>query len=214
MPDIIKKEPVAKQSSLIPKVAEKPAKVNRLKTIKLSGNIEYAKVSARVAEFNRQNGNGSITTEYDFRDGWVIFKATVVPDMKNETRVFKGTSMGKVGATKAFEKLETIAVGRALAFAGLLSDGEIASSEEMIKYEESPVVVDELGTIGKLNQCKTAEELKKEWLALSPEERANPVVLAAKNRIKEFLPNENPSSGTTKPGLAPVAQGEDNGNRA
>lgn len=212
MAEVIKKEPAAKQSSLIPKIAEKPAKVKRLVTIKLNGNIEYAKVSARVAEFTRQNGNGSITTEYDFKDGWVIFKATVVPNVKNEGRVFKGTSMGKVGAVKAFEKLETIAVGRALAFAGFLSDGEIASSEEMVKYEESPVIVDELGSIGILNKCGTQEELKKAWMALSPEERANPVVLAAKNRIKEFLPNENPSSGTKKSGLAPTPQGEDNGN--
>lgn len=205
-----KKEPAAKQSSLAVSVPEKSAEVKRLKTIKLNGNIDYAKVSARVAEFHRIYTNNSIVTEYDFKDGWVIFKATVIPDVKNDTRVFKGTSLGKVEAVKAFEKLETIAVGRALAFAGLLSDGEIASSEEMIKYEESPVVVDELGSIAKLNDCETLEELQKAWQALSPEERANPLVLAAKNRIKEFLPNENSSSGTKEPGLASTTQGEDN----
>jgi len=34
-------------------------------------------------------------------------------------------------SNKDFEKQETIAVGRALAFAGFLSDGEVASYEEM-----------------------------------------------------------------------------------
>lgn len=210
-----KKEAPARTSALT--IAQKEPIVKKVRTINIgSGSkaIEYAKVSARIAELHKVNKNAAIRTEYDFRDGWVIFKATVVLDTKNGERLFTGTSLGKASGLKAFEKLETIAVGRALAFAGFLSDGEIASSEEMIKYEESPVVVDELGTIGQLNKCKTAEDLKTVWLSLSPEERANKAVLAAKDRIKEFLPNENSRSGAKKPGLAPTTQGQDNGDRA
>lgn len=210
-----KETPVKEISKAI--VTQKPPIVKKVNTINIGSGtraIEYAKVSARIAELHKSHKNAAIKTEYDFRDGWVIFKATLVLDAKNEVRVFTGTSLGKANGIKAFEKLETIAVGRALAFAGFLSDGEIASSEEMIKYEESPVVVDEMGVIAKLNGCKTAEELKNAWLALSPEDRANRAVVAAKDRIKEFLPNENSRSGTKKSGLAPAPQGEDNGNRA
>lgn len=205
MENIQKKEPAAKQSSYAQTIPQKS------KTIKLQGK-DYAQVSARVAEFHKLWKNGSISTEYEFKEGYAIFKAKLVIDVKNESRVFTGTSLGKTNGIKAFEKLETIAVGRALAFAGFLSDGEIASSEEMAKYEESPVVVESDAVIARLNQLKTLQELKKVWLELTPDERANPEVFAAKDRIKEFLPNDNSPSGTEEPRLAPITEGKDNRN--
>ena len=45
---------------------------------------------------------------------------------------------------KSFEKLESIAVGRALAFAGFSADGEIASFEEMEEYEKKPSKIEEI----------------------------------------------------------------------
>ena len=53
--------------------------------------------------------------------------------------------MDKVGGRqKQFEKQETIAVGRALAFAGYLASGDIATAEEMA----------EVVTVNQLNALK------------------------------------------------------------
>jgi len=122
-----------------------------MKTINLKGK-EYAPVSARVEQFHKDHSDGSITTETTFSDGHVIVKATItfgnglqhgevikVPEgstVVSDTtlitkRTFTGHAYGKVGTEKAFEKLETTAVGRALAFAGYLAGGEIASYDEM-----------------------------------------------------------------------------------
>ena len=72
----------------------------------------------------------AIETSYQFDNGYLITTATV--HAKGGT--FTGHSFGKVDKVKAFEKLEIVA-GRALAFAGFLADGEIASYEEMEDYE-------------------------------------------------------------------------------
>ena len=100
-----------------------------MKTINLKGK-EYAPVSARVEQLHKDYRKASITTSYDFREGFVIFSATV----KNERGEFNGHAFGKIGQEKAFEKIETTAVGRALAFAGYLSGGEIASYDEVESF--------------------------------------------------------------------------------
>lgn len=174
--------------------------------------IDYAKVSARVAEFNKLHKNGSIVTNYEFKEGWGIFKATVVLDVKQDTRIFTGTSMGKVGAVKAFEKLETIAVGRALAFAGFLSDGEIASSEEMRNYEEATTEVNTDEAIKKLTAAKTLEELQKAWVSLTEAERQNKFIQTYKEQLKKQYANT--PSGTKEPGMVRTPQGKDNGDGA
>lgn len=162
--------------------------IKKASTIKLKqGNtqVEYAKVSARVAEFHKANKQVTISTSYEFKEGYVIFKATVVPDSSKPETKFDGHSFGKIGALKAFEKLETIAVGRALAFAGFLSDGEIASSEEMFKYEESQTTVDNTKALEILKESKSLEELQKVWKKLKPEERADKQVEDLKNNLKQ-----------------------------
>jgi len=102
-----------------------------MKTINLNGK-EYAPVSARVEQCHKDHEKSSITTETTFSEGHVIVKATVAFD----DRKFTGHSYGKVGTEKAFEKLETTAVGRALAFAGYLSGGEIASYDEIESFND------------------------------------------------------------------------------
>lgn len=100
----------------------------------------YAKVSARVGEFHRGFKNGSIKTTYLIEEGRVIFEALVTLDISNPNRCFNGHAMAKLtGEQKQFEKLETVAVGRALAFAGFLSEGDIASLDEI----ESALVEEE-----------------------------------------------------------------------
>jgi len=100
----------------------------KTETITIGGNVPYAKVAARSAEFHRDNERCSIVTTCKFTEGYAIFSATVTTK-KGE---FTGHSMDKVaGKQKQFEKQETIAVGRALAFAGYLASGDIACAEEM-----------------------------------------------------------------------------------
>lgn len=95
--------------------------------------FEYAKVADRLQEFHADSPV-SIVTLCDFKEGWVIFEAVAT----NKKGSFTGHSFGKVSGRdeKAFEKLETIAVGRALAFAGYLADGAIATAEEMEEFED------------------------------------------------------------------------------
>jgi hypothetical protein len=104
-----------------------------IKTINLKGK-SYAPVGERINAFQHTHKNASIKTSYDFKEGWCIFKAKVTPDLEKSERFFTGHSMGKVGTEKALEKLETVAIGRALAIAGFAPDGTIASYEEMEKF--------------------------------------------------------------------------------
>jgi len=196
-------------------MAKQELAVRKIKTINIGkGNqaIEYAKVSARIAELHKDYKNASIKTEFEFKDGWAIFKANLILDVKNPDRVFNGTSMGKVGAVKAFEKLETIAVGRALALAGFLSDGEIASSEEMASYEETIDIVEPNEVADGSAQLESAhnlDELGKVWRSFPQAWRNNTELLNLKNQLKAKY--ENPSSSATNPGMAPAQTGEDNG---
>lgn len=187
--------------------------MNKTKTINLGKGgqiIEYAKVSSRVGEFHKLYKTPAITTSFEFKEGWAIFKATVIPDASKPERQFTGTSMGKAGAVKAFEKLETIAVGRALAFAGLLSDGEIASSEEMQSYAEAVPLQDVTKALEKLSATKTKGELGTAWIKLSQAERENKEVQSLKDTLKAQYEDSQPT--TKEPGLVSAPKGEDNGN--
>ena len=108
----------------------------KTETVEIStkqGKVEYAKVSARLAEYHKDHRQkAEITTTYQpLDDGNIIFTAVVVTDSGE----FTGHSMCKLGNQKAVEKCETVAVGRALAFAGYLATGEIATAEEMADFE-------------------------------------------------------------------------------
>ena len=196
----------------------------RTKTIKIkqgTTQIDYAKVSARLAEFHKVHKNGSIRTLEKIIGEQVFFTATVIPDVKNSDRYFTGTSNGKLGTQKALEKLETIAVGRALAFAGFLSDGEIASSEEMVKYEEVAKQIDNSVAIDKLKKAWDQETLKVAWQSLTQAERDDAEVANLKESLKKKFAEETPvaekpltpktdentPSGAKKPRVAQPTQG-------
>lgn len=109
----------------------------KLKTINLKGR-EYVQVDTRVEYFNQTYPNGSITTSYTRQDGaGYIFVAKVTPDTSKPERFFIGHSYGEVGREKAMEKLETVAVGRALAFMGIGIVEGIASADEISKWQET-----------------------------------------------------------------------------
>ena len=115
----------------------------KLKTIDLKGK-QYVQVDTRVEYFNATYKNGRITTIPTFNDNTVYFKATIIPDIDKPERKFTGHSFGILGKEKALEKLETVAVGRALAFMGIGIVEGIASADEINnfnnnqKYDNSP----------------------------------------------------------------------------
>jgi len=136
--------------------AEK-AKPRKSQTIKIQGGAEYAKVATRLVEFHEDNPECSIETTVDFKDGWAMFRAEV----KCPRGTFSAHSLGNAKAAKAFEKLESIAVGRALAYAGYMASGEIASFEEMQAYRSggsgTNPVRDAMAT--RINDCQDAKSL-------------------------------------------------------
>ena len=128
----------------------------KLNTIKVSGGGDYAKVAERLKEFHKTYKSGKIETSYSLTEAMICFKTIITPDVEKPDRFFTGHSLGKIAGAKAFEKIETISVGRALAFLGLLADGEIASFEE----------IDEFATVAEatkkeVDRLSTIEELKK-----------------------------------------------------
>jgi len=111
--------------------------MSKVDTIKIGGGAIYAKVSERLKVFRSENPRGKIETVPVMQEnGMVLFKATILKDKQDEfSAEATGHALQTKSGTKDFEKLETIAVGRALALLGYGADGEIASSDEMEEFE-------------------------------------------------------------------------------
>lgn len=109
----------------------------KTKTIKVGGGADYAKVAERIKEFRADCPNGSIKTTPAFHGDNVMFTAEIIKDLSNNTSArATGNAFGANKGVKGFEKIESIAVGRALAMLGYCADGEIATSEEMEEFQE------------------------------------------------------------------------------
>lgn len=94
----------------------------------------YVGVHTRVENYHKDHTESmSITTEFRLEMDIAIFKATVV----TKKWIFNWSSFGRLEKEKAFEKLETVAVWRALAFAWYEVKSWIASSEEMENFREN-----------------------------------------------------------------------------
>jgi len=106
-----------------------------MKTITLQWK-NYAQVAERIKEIHKDYKNVSITTDFDtIGDKWFAkFRATVKIKDGEMEKVFTAHAFGMYTALKSYEKTETIAVGRALAYAGYLADGEVASYEEIEEF--------------------------------------------------------------------------------
>lgn len=166
------------------------------KTIDLKGK-NYAEVKERIKEFRADCPNGLIETTPTIQpDGSILFKARILKDKAEPSSgEASGHALGANKGEKAFEKLETIAVGRALALLGYSADGEIASSEEMEEFmhfqEEKKLSRIEEDTKA-LEAVKTLGELKTVWGNL-PIESKN-ALESLKNELKAKLTpatNEN-----------------------
>lgn len=158
-----------------------------VKTMDLKGKA-YAQVKDRLQEFRQQNPNGLIETAPAIQaDGQILFRARILKDKADESSAeATGHALGANKGDKAFEKLETIAVGRALALLGYASSGEVASSEEMeefncyvqTRHEETVLAIRE-----KLEDAKTLKELASVWSSL-PYSKAKEECLAYKDELK------------------------------
>ena len=156
-----------------------------VQTINLKGN-EYATVPQRLKQFRQDHPRASISTDPTFNDdGNVVFKAKIVLDKaKDDSPEATGHSYGKNTGEKAFEKLETVAVGRALALLGYLNNGQVATTEEMVEFEEYKQ--DRwLEVVGEINSATKREEFTTILAGLTPEQKreATPLINA---RIKEL----------------------------
>lgn len=162
------------------------------------GSADYAKVNARMLEFRSDNPSGKIDTNivYVTLDNvrYIQFKAEIIKD-KSDPASAEASGHARLpddNKQKTFEKCETIAVGRALAFLGYGADGEIASSEEMEEFladkeeKRAEAIMEVTEAIG---NCVSLDELKTLWASLSGEMK--PVVEQAKEAKKLQLENEN-----------------------
>lgn len=112
-------------------------KIEKMKTISFAGVAKYAKVSERLKHFHESHsGAFFIDTECFEINGGVCFKAMIKNKDLNMYETWTGHAWTKGTGKKDFEKCETIAVGRALALFGIMSDGSIASHEEMADIED------------------------------------------------------------------------------
>lgn len=149
--------------------------MRKAKTMKVSGG-DYAKVAERLRLFREDCPHGLIETSIVSNDEQVIFKARVVKDKSDPSSAeATGHAVGSVKGIKAYEKQESIAVGRALALLGYLASGEIASSEEMEEFEDFKrnkelEKQDRINSNrGMMKEMKTLNELKAFYTSLDPE---------------------------------------------
>jgi hypothetical protein len=106
-------------------------------TVRL-GNKQYKTVALRVAEFRKlftpADGWAIETEILEAEMEWLIFQARIRhPD---GTLVAMGHARGSLRQPKDFEKMETVAVGRALAAFGLGGE-EYASADELAAFFET-----------------------------------------------------------------------------
>lgn len=171
--------------------------MSNLPSIRL-GNKDYALVPGRLKQFREDNPRSDVDTTPTYNpDGSVAFKATLIKDRADESSA-RATGNARYDEVemkkpKSFEKLETIAVGRALANLGYLNNGEIATSEEMeefenYKSEQRQISIDI--AVQDIYKAADIESLRKVFTKLGSL-IAEPEVVAAKDKKKKELTDEN-----------------------
>lgn len=182
----------------------------------LSGN-EYAKVNERVKAMRTDFPNALIETTPTFGSGDLMFKARILKD-KSDPNSAEATghsykTLSDKEKEKYFEKQETIAVGRALAFMGYAPDGEIASSEEMEEFlehqeEQKALMLQEYKE--RIEECGTLEELKNVWATI-PAEGGFQLALAELKEVMKQKLNETTTPPTKQRRVAKVATRKNHG---
>lgn len=174
-------------------------------------SINYAKVIDRLNVFRSDYPRSKILTQSKTVDGVITFKAFIWKDKDELLEILKqgvdkeaiyytadseGTAQKEVNKSeKNFEKLETIAVGRALALLGYAVSGEIASTEEMEEFEDykaQKYQEDVEQAIELLNGAATIDDLRKVFVSIERKIREEPNVIITKNKCKEKLTKKVP----------------------
>lgn len=163
-----------------------------VQTINLKGN-EYATVPQRLKQFREDNPRSLVETKPEFREDMVVFSARIVKDQADLTSATAtGHSYGKLTGDKAFEKLETVATGRALALLGYLNNGQIATTEEMQEFQayQFDQIVEEI------NKATKREEFAAILAKLKPEHKreATPLINQRIKKLKEQADGNNTAS--------------------
>lgn len=157
----------------------KDKKTGQLKML----TIDYAKVKDRLLAFWEDNPKGAIETSPVPYEGKTMFKCSVIKDQSDQySQKATGHALEGDQGEKSFEKLETIAVGRALALLGYAVTGEIASSEEMEKFYAYKAEKKEEAMTA-MRAATTLDELKKIYLNLGSF-MGDPDILALKDSLK------------------------------
>lgn len=182
------------------------SETRKAKTMSLAGN-DYAKVAERLKLFREDNPKSKTQTDHKYlEDGSVEFKAWLWKDKTEYLDLVKsgvtdmatllstadsdGDAKGQATDKKAFEKLQTIAVGRALANLGYLGSGEIASFEEMEEFNayKDRQKADAISiAIESLEDSKTIDQLKETFLSLGALVSEESVVAAKDKRKAELV---------------------------
>ena len=102
---------------------------------------DYVWVNTRIDQFHEKYPKWSIETSFEINWNIVIFKTKVT--LWEHDRSFTWHSFWTVGKEKAFEKLETVSVGRALAFAWFETREWIASKEEMEVFPDNSLTYED-----------------------------------------------------------------------
>lgn len=182
-----------------------------LDTINLKGN-QYATVPTRLKAFRESNPRASVETKPTITEsGQLIFEARIIVDNKDpNSATSTGHSYGKASdGDKAFEKLETVAVGRALSLLGYLNNGQVASTEEMEEFADY-VEQKYQEAVFDVHAATTRDQFTEILSRLKPEQKKliTPII---NQRIKELQNESNAStSGTEKPRMVSSKAGTSN----
>lgn len=175
--------------------------MTKAKTMDIKGNA-YAKVAERLLLFREQNPRGKTISRKTETEDNIEFTCYVWKDKVDaqyhegelivESADANGSASGAIKGDKNFEKLETVALGRALAMLGYAASGDIASGEEMEEfyaYKDQKKEEAIINAIDKINDAKTVDELRDIFISLGgliAEEK----VQEAKDTKKEELQRE------------------------
>lgn len=166
--------------------------------------IDYAKVTDRLEAFRTNHPNSKILTSYKNENNKVVFKAflwrdktEVIQSLANGiskeliylTADAEATAQKTITNDKDFEKLETMAIGRALSNLGYSSTGKIAESmvSELDQYKDELYQDSVDSVIDRLQNCKTLDELKSNYQALKPVLRLDKTIKVITEEIKKKL---------------------------
>lgn len=161
--------------------------MNKLATVRVQGG-DYATVPTRLKAFREANPRASIETTPTIDGDTIMFRTKIVQDKADpNSPEATGHSYGENKGAKAFEKLETISVGRALALLGYLNNGQIATNEEMEEFESFRAEKIQK----QIEEAKTVEELMDVFRSMDATTQLEFTPLLSE-RKKELL------NGTTK----------------